>query len=139
MSKYVIEFERGGSFAIAFDEAAPNTAAAFQKFVDSCEEPYQALCLQGRFSGEEMYFPAPLASAMAVDRENNVMPVQGSIAFNPNPEWSAVCVYWGGDIAEGKRYHNLFARIVGDMDALYEVGVRIWQKGGETVTLKKID
>ena len=139
MSKYVIMFEKGGIFEIAFDPAAPKTAAAFQEFMDNCTEPYQALCLQGRFSGEEMYFPAPLPNGASVGKVNNVRPVQGSIAFNPNPEWSAVCIYWGGDIADKQHYHNLFASIIGDMDALHAVGTRIWQKGGELATLKKID
>lgn len=133
---YILEVEKGGVFEIEFDPAAPQTAAAFKKFVDERCEPHKALCLQGRFSGEEMYFQVPLEG---VDKENNVRPVQGSVAFNPNPEWSAVCVYWGGDIADKGRYHNLFARLKGDMDELYEVGTRIWQKGGEMVTIRKVD
>ena len=136
MARYVIEFEKGGTFELEFDPAAPRTAAAFQESVEKQKAPYEALCLQGRFSGEEMYFPAPLAMKEA---ENNVMPSWGCVSFNPNPEWSAVCVYWGGDLVEGKHHHNLFAHIRGDLDRLYEVGLRIWQKGGEQVWLKVID
>ena len=136
MARYVIELEKGGCFELEFDPAAPKTAEAFQRFVDSQTEPYQALCLQGRFSGEEIYFPAPLGDT---GPENNVTPVHGSVAFNQNPEWSAICVYWGDDIAEKKHYHNRFAKITGDLEELRKVGTRIWQKGGETATLRKLD
>ena len=135
MERYVMEFEKGGIFELEFDSAAPKTAAAFRNFVDQ-GGPYQGLGLQGRFSGEELYFPAPLG---AVEEENNVAPFQGAVAFNPDSEWSAICVYWGSELAEKSHYHNLFAHIKGDLEELRAVGIRIWQKGGEGVTLKKMN
>lgn len=136
MARYIIEFEKGGSFTLEFDTAAPKTAVAFQEFVQKQTEAHQSLCLQGRFSGEEMYFSAPLGFS---GEENNVRPTQGCVAFNPNPQWSAICVFWGGELAEKDHYHNLFAHIKGDMEQLHSVGTRVWQKGGEMVTLKKVD
>lgn len=61
MAKYFIEVEKGGRFEIELDEAAPATAAAFRAFMEK-NDGYEAHCLQGRFSGEEMYFSAPLGS-----------------------------------------------------------------------------
>ena len=60
MARYMIAFEKGGSFELEFDPAAPKTAAAFRDLIERCDPPYQALALQGRFSGEETYFSAPL-------------------------------------------------------------------------------
>lgn len=136
MARYLIEFEKGGTFELEFDPAAAKTVSAFKDFMSKRTEPYQALCLQGRFSGEEMYFPAPLEG---VEEENPIAPFQGCVAFNPNPQWSAICVYWGSELAEKDHYHNLFAHVKGNEDQLKEVGTRIWQKGGETITLKRID
>ena len=137
MARYIIEFEKGGSFELEFDPAAPKTAEAFCKLINRSDPPYQALALQGRFSGEETYFPAPLGE---LENENNVAPCAGCIAFNPNPDWSAVCMYWGNDLAEKKHYFNLFARIKEkDLEEFHKTGTRIWQKGGEIVTLRVID
>lgn len=136
MGRYIIEFEKGGAFELEFDSRAPKTVAAFREFVSNREKLYEVLVLQGRFSGEEMYFSAPMGS---VCEENNVAPIQGSVAFNPDPRWSAICIYWGGQLAEKDHYHNLFAHIKGDLEELYAVGTRIWQKGGENVTLKETE
>lgn len=136
MAKYFIEFEKGGRFEIELDQDAPITAAAFVSFMEA-NDGYQALCLQGRFSGEEMYFPVPLSSR---ERENKEMkPCRGCLCFNPDPDWSAVCVYWGDETPSRERYHNLFAHLKGDMEELTKIGTRIWQKGGETIVLKRED
>ena len=137
MAKYVLEFEKGGSFEIRLDENAPVTAAAFDKFLSDREEPYQALCLQGRFSGSEMYFSADLGST---GEENNIPADQGSVCFNPDPEWSAICIFWGPDIQRKRdHWHNHIGVIASDLDEFEKVGIRIWQKGGEIVTLKKVE
>ena len=136
MARYMIAFERGGCFELEFDPAAPKTAEAFRRLAEQTDPPYQALVLQGRFSGEEMYFPAPLGT---LEDENNIAPGAGCIAFNSNPDWSAICMYWGDDLAEKKHYFNLFARVKGDPEEFHQVGIRVWQKGGELVTLKVID
>ena len=133
MAKYFIEVEKGGRFEIELDDAAPVTAAAFKAFMEK-NDGYTAHCLQGRFSGEEMYFSAPLGST---EQENNIRPSIGGVCFNPDPDWSAVCIYWGEHIADKKHYHNLFGHLKGDMKELTEVGTRIWQKGGENVVLRR--
>lgn len=133
MSYYII-FEKGGKFEIKMCEEAVGTVDSFQKFMDGLKEPYTEIAAQGRFSGEEFYFTVPLDYT---EYENNTRPQAGSIAFNPEKEWKAVCIYWGDHIAEKKHYHNLFARIDGNLDELYEIGYRIWRHGEEKVTIWK--
>ena len=130
MSKYILEFEKGGSFPVEFlEEAAPETAEAFKKLL-----PLQGECLQARFSGEEFFFNAPVE----VKEENRVRPYHGAIAFNCDPEWKAVCVYYGSTIEMGEdEYFNLFAEVRENLDKLNEVGMRIWTQGKEKVVLKE--
>lgn len=127
MSGITIEFEKGGSFEILLNENAPNTCKAFLEAL-----PYEAAVLQARFSGEECFFKMP----MEVGPENNETPFAGSIAFNSDPKWQAVCIYYGPKTKVSSPY-NLFASIKGDLAELQKVGERIWTKGGEKVTIKK--
>ena len=131
MSKYVLEFEKGGTFEVKFlDNAAPNTVKAFKKAL-----ALEGNCLQARFAGEEFFFNAPID----VKGENQVKPFHGAIAFNCDPEWKAVCVYYGSTIEMGDdEYFNLFAEIREDLEQLNEVGVRIWTQGEEKVIFKEI-
>lgn len=130
MSKYVLEFEKGGTFEVEFLDAAPKTAGAFKKAL-----PLDGKCLQARFAGEEFFFNAPIE----VNGENQVKPYHGAIAFNCDPQWKAVCIYYGQTIEMGEdEYYNLFAEIKHDLDKLNEVGVRIWTQGEEQVVFKKI-
>lgn len=130
MSKYVLEFEKGGTFEVEFLNAAPKTAEAFKKAL-----PISGKCLQARFAGEEFFFQAPIDTAL----ENQVKPYHGAIAFNCDPEWKAVCIYYGDAIEMGEdEYFNLFAEVKHDLDKLNEVGVRIWTQGEEKVIFKEI-
>ena len=130
MSKYILEFEKGGSFPVEFlEEAAPETVAAFKRSL-----PLEGECLQARFSGEEFFFNAPVE----VKEENQVQPYHGAIAFNCDPEWKAVCIYYGSTIEMGEdECFNLFAEIRENLDRLNEVGLRIWTQGKERVILKE--
>lgn len=130
MSKYILEFEKGGVFEVKFLNEAPNTARAFKASL-----PLEGKCLQARFAGEEFFFNAPLQ----VNDENQVKPYHGAIAFNPDPEWQAVCIYYGQTIEMGEdEYFNLFAEVKGDLDELNQVGLRIWTQGEEKVFFKKV-
>ena len=131
MSKYILEFEKGGEFEIEFlENVAPNTVKAFQEAL-----PLTGDCLQARFAGEEFFFNTPID----VKEENTIKPYHGAISFNCDPEWKAVCIYYGSTIEMGAdEYFNLFAEIKNDLDKLNEVGLRIWRQGQEKVTLKKI-
>lgn len=138
MASYFIEFERGGSFEIEFDSAAPQTAAAFRAFAEKNKEvPHEDKALHGRFSGEEVFFRAPLGE---IERENyNTKPVQGVISFNPDPNWFAICIYYGNRVPEKPRYQNQFGHLKGDMNMLEQIGIRIWQEGPEKAVIKVLD
>lgn len=131
MSKYIMEFEKGGSFEVFFlEDAAPETVKAFKAAL-----PLEGTCLQARYSGEEFFFNADVAVGM----ENNVMPYFGAISFNCDPEWQAVCTYYGDSIEMGDDTpFNLFAEIRDDLEELNKVGVRIWTEGGEKITFKEV-
>ncbi|MDD2212462.1 MAG: DUF3830 family protein [Clostridia bacterium] len=129
MSKIVMEFEKGGCFEVVLNEAkAPQTCKAFLENL-----PFEASVLQARYAGEEFFYKMPLE----VEPENLVMPQAGSIAFNSDPKWQAVCVYYGPSIKVGNPF-SLFAEVKGDLKELQKVGVRIWKEGQEKVTLKKL-
>lgn len=132
MEKYILEFEKGGAFQVKFlEDKAPKTVKAFQAAL-----PLSGDCLQARFAGEEFFFNAPIT----VGEENTVLPYHGAIAFNCDPEWRAVCIYYGSTIAmDDGVYYNLFAEVEGNLDELNKVGLRIWKQGEEKVTLKKIE
>ena len=131
MSKYVLEFEKGGIFEVKFLESdAPETADAFKRTL-----PLKGGCLQARFAGEEFFFNADIN----IDTENQVEPYFGAIAFNSDPDWKAVCIYYGSTIEMGgDDPFNLFAEITDDLEELNEVGLRIWKEGEEEVTFREI-
>ena len=131
MKKFILEFEKGGAFELKFFEnAAPDTVKAFKETL-----PLKGKCLQARFAGEEFFFNA----AIDVKDENRVKPYHGAIAFNCDPEWKAVCVYYGSTIEMGEgEYYNLFAEIPADLEELNKVGVRIWTQGAENVLFKEV-
>lgn len=128
MSKIVMQFEKGGEFEVIFKEEAPVTAAAFKEAL-----PIEGQCLQGRYAGEEFFFNAP---AVNVEPENLVEAEFGDVAFNSDPKWKAVCVYYGPKHKGGP--YSLFATLKGDLEELNKIGLRIWKEGAEKVTVKEI-
>lgn len=129
MSKVVMQFERGGEFEVVFKDEAPKTTAAFLEAL-----PIEGNALQGRYAGEEFFFNAPTVD---VEPENLVEPDFGDVAFNSDPKWKAVCVYYGPKHKGGP--YSLFARLVGDLDELNKIGLRIWKEGSEKVFFRKVD
>lgn len=127
MSKIVMQFEKGGEFEVTFKAEAPKTAEAFKKAL-----PIEGVALQGRYAGEEFFFNAPVD----VEPENLVEAEFGDVAFNSDPKWKAVCVYYGPKHKGGP--YSLFAKLNGDMEELNKIGLRIWKEGGEKVTVKEV-
>lgn len=128
MAKVVMEFEKGGSFEVVFNPDAPKTADAFRQAL-----PVEGICLQGRYAGEEFFFNAPVETAP----ENLVEASFGDVAFNSDPNWKAVCVYYGPKHRGGP--YSLFARLEGDLGELNGIGLRIWKEGGEKVTVRELE
>lgn len=119
----------GGVFeAELLEEEAPETCKAFLNAL-----PMEGTVRQARFAGEEVFFRAEIA----VGPENRVAPKAGDIAFNADPAWKAVCIYYGDKIKASSPPYNLFARIRGDLAQLKAVGERVWRKGEETVRVEK--
>lgn len=128
MSKIIMEFERGGCFEVTLNEAAPKTAEAFRKAL-----PIEGTGLQGRYAGEEFFFKAPVV----VQAENLVEATFGDLAFNSDPAWQAVCIYYGLKHKGGP--YSLFGKLEGDLDELNQIGLRIWKQGGETITVREVE
>lgn len=124
-----IEFERGGCLkAKLLDEEAPRTCEAVWRAL-----PLKAKVIQARFAGEEMYFKTEIKAIP----ENETDPKVGDIAFNPNPQWRTICLYYGDNI-RSKNPFNLFARILDDKEKLKEIGERVWLMGTEMVRVRPL-
>jgi len=128
--RFEIEFGKGGRFtAVLLTEDAPKTCEAFLKVL-----PLDGRFRQARFSGEEFY----IQSKMSCDPENQRIPKQGDIAFNADPKWKAICLYYG-DHLRVKTPFNLFARIISNnLEELKRVGERVWLQGEEAAHVKLI-
>jgi hypothetical protein len=128
--RFEIEFAKGGRFtAVLLTEEAPKTCAAFLKVL-----PFAGQVRQARFSGEECY----LQSSMSSEPENQQMPHWGDIAFNADPKWRAVCIYYGDHLRVRTPY-NLFARIISNnLEELKRAGERVWLQGEEAAEVKLI-
>ena len=126
---FEIEFSKGGKFiAHLLMKEAPKTCEAFLG-----KMPVEVKFRQARFAGEEFYFQID----MNAELENQIAPKWGDIAFNADPKWKAVCIYYGNTIRQGGPPFNLFARIVpGDLENLKRVGERVWLQGEETAQVK---
>lgn len=128
-----LTFERGGQFVMTLiEDQAPASCAALLKLL-----PLQGLELRhARFGGQEFY--TRLAD-MDVPVENAIERIHGDVAFNAAPDWRALIIYYGPELARpypNQRYFNKIARMEGDLEALKDVGNRIWLRGTETVNLR---
>lgn len=127
MRKVELVFERGGRLtATLLSEQAPATCEALWSAL-----PLEGMVYQARFSGEEFF----LSTKLDAPSENQVSPGVGDIAFNADPAWRAICVYYGPKMRVAHPY-NLFAHIEVDIDLLHTIGERVWRQGGERVTIK---
>lgn len=128
--RFEIEFAKGGKFtAVLLTEEAPKTCGAFLKVL-----PLDGHFRQARFSGEEFY----IQSDMSCDPENQRTPKWGDIAFNVDPKWRAICLYYGDHLRIGTPF-NLFARIISNnLEELRKAGERVWLEGEEAAHLQLI-
>jgi hypothetical protein len=125
-----MEFEKGGVFEVClYEDVAPKTCKAFMEKL-----PYEADALQARFAGEEFFYKMPLE----VGAENQKHPVAGSIAYNADRNWQAICIYYGPKIKAANPF-NLIGELKGDLKELQKIGYRIWKEGKETVKIKAAD
>ncbi|MGI6096850.1 MAG: DUF3830 family protein [Dethiobacteria bacterium] len=133
---YEVEFvfEKGGSFKVVLlDDVAPKTCKSFWDMVKDSD--FIAEVRHGRFGGEEIYFQSNIEMQ---EKENNVQPKHGELCFNPDPDWRAICMFYGDKIAKKENPFNLFARISEGLDVAGEIGERIWLKGAEKVTVRAV-
>lgn len=127
--KIIMEFERGGSFEVVLNPAAPQTCKAFVEKLG-----YTGDVLHARFSGTEFFFVMPLGAPS----ENITIPQRGNVAFNSNHE-QAICVYYDSNIHASDPPFNYFADLAGDMEQLAQIGERVWKRGMEKVTVRLVD
>jgi hypothetical protein len=113
------------------EKEAPKTCEAFLKALPSSGLEVR----HAKSSGDEVYVQI---REMDCPKENDVDPAQGDVAFNPMPDWRAVCIYYGPKITNRIRF-NKFARITGDLAGLEGVGNRVWLRGTEKATFKLLD
>lgn len=132
MKKVEIVFERGGRFVIdLLEDEAPKTCEAFLKVL-----PLEGLeARHAKSSGDEVYVQT---MDMAVDKENNVDPAQGDVAFNPMPNWRAVCIYYGPKITNRMNF-NKFGHISEGLEELEKAGNRIWLRGVEKASFRVLE
>lgn len=125
-----IIFERGGILkAELLDKEAPDTCNAFWNALPVAGEGRHA-----RVSGQEFYFRCDISC----NKENNEQAKVGDISFNVNPDWQAVCIYYGEGITKKENPFNKFARITSNMELLAEIGERIWLQGTEEITVRRL-
>ena len=108
--------------------------------------PLEATVLHSRWSGREINFP--VRSAIDVPREQQTSTVNtGDVIYWK--EWEldegaseALAVYYGAEVTRDHRGHlpvNVFARVPSEAwPVVEEIGVRIWRKGAETVTVSAV-
>jgi hypothetical protein len=143
----IIEFEKGGCFeATLLEDKAPKTCSMIWECL-----PISSTCIHGRAPGrpgKEIAVESNLAKKPPREYQT-IYPERGDVTFWT--EWEGdffqmkymetIGVYYGvgrswdmrGDVPL-----NVFAKIKPEqLDALLPVGVRIWRKGQEKVTLKK--
>jgi hypothetical protein len=138
-----LEFQRGGVLvADVLADVAPQTAAAVLSAL-----PLDTTAYHTRWCGREVYFPLTLGGS-APPRENDTSSVNtGDVIYWR--EWEktegaseALSVYYGAEVVRDHRGLlpvNVFARVSQDQwPKIAEIGVRIWQRGIETVRVTRI-
>ena len=133
MRKVEVQFERGGSFVIELlEDEAPKTCEGILKALPV----HNSEARHARFGGQEFYTHLRVGEA---GPENQVKRARGDVAFNPDPDWCALIIYYGDSLAEprpGGHYFNKVGRITSGLEELEAVGERIWLKGAENLSLR---
>ncbi len=82
--------------------------------------PLRSFVVHAKFAGDELFFMVPFL-ARAENLVSGVAP--GDVGYYPDRE--TVCLFYGTIVPFGQV--GLFARIVEGLDALRELGPRIWR------------
>ena len=139
--RIVLRFERGGELiADLAPELSPRTVEAMLGLL-----PFEATAYHSRWSGREVNFP--VKSPIAVPRENQTTQMStGDVIYwkewelEPGRAAEAIAVYYGAEVSRDHRGRlpvNVFARVPSSQwKAIEEIGVRIWQRGIEKVTVR---
>ena len=143
-TEIVFSFERGGVLvASLLPEHNPKTVNALIKIL-----PLQATVYHSRWSGREINFP--VKSKVEIPRENQTAQTNiGDVIYWK--EWEkkdsealeAIAIYYGPEVTRDHRGYlpvNVFARISqSQWKKIEDIGVRIWQKGIEKVTVTVVE
>jgi hypothetical protein len=141
--RIIFTFERGGTIRgiLKFDEA-PETCSIIWDLL-----PLEAKVLHSRWSGREINFP--VKTARKPPRENEQIFVsKGDIVYWR--EWEGlyastgaevIAIYYGAEHTRdcrGDQPVNIFGYVdPKDIEVLQQIGIRIWQEGGEKVTVTR--
>lgn len=139
-STILFRFERGGELpAELLRDLAPKTVESILAML-----PLEATVYHSRWSGREVNFP--LKSTRTIPRENQTTQTNtGDVIYWK--EWEledsgaaeAIAIYYGPEVTRDHRGYlpvNVFARIPASRwKIIEEVGLRIWQQGGEKVAV----
>ncbi len=138
--RIVLRFERGGELlADLAPELAPKTVETLLKML-----PFEATVYHSRWSGREVNFPVKSPIRIPRERQTTQMSTGDVIYWtewelDPSQAAEAVAVYYGAEVSRDHRGRlpvNVFARIPSaQWKAIEKIGVRVWQKGVEKVTV----
>lgn len=133
-------FGRGGEVrADLLEGEAPKVCSAIWVLL-----PVRAWALHSRWSGREVNFPINTGQCKPPRENLSLYVSRGDVAYwrlegsDERPE--ALALYYGAEEARdwrGQQPVSIFARVVPeDLSVLEEVGLRIWQQGGEPVLVE---
>ncbi len=142
--KVLFKFERGGELvAELLPEVAPETVRAFLEML-----PLEATVYHTRWCGREIYLP--VKGGQKIPRENQTVQTNtGDVIYWK--EWEkedgeaaeAVSIYYGAEVVRDHRGYlpvNVFARVPqAQWKKIEEIGLRVWQRGIERVTVTLLE
>lgn len=137
-------FERGGDLIA---ELAPNLAPQTVRSLLALL-PLTASVYHTRWCGREIYLP--VASRIEIPRENQTAHANtGDVTYWR--EWDragpksaeAISIYYGAEVVRDHRGYlpvNVFARVAQEeWGTIEEIGLRVWQRGIEQVTVSSVE
>lgn len=126
-------FEHGGSIKakLVSPDKAPKTVETIWNAL-----PLESTAKQARTAGEETYIETSHL-IKGLEPENLTEAKIGSVQFATSP-WNNITFYYGGMLKVSP--FNEFAQVVeADIEELKKIGNRIWEKGFEKVTIRKLE
>ena len=137
MSGFIIRTQDNKVLRFRFNDDAPVTAMAFQRAL-----PFAETFFHARISGQEIW--SDKAPDLRIIQENvSVFPEAGEMVIGPRePSRNKIAGFMGIFYGEGKLLDggNIFGRIYEeDMEALIQLGNRIWKSGAEILIFEPIE